>query len=395
MPTKNECMLIRGVITGDSKPSDIVLKNGVVKEIKPATRRKPDGGSKYAHISTTLFDIQVNGGMGIDLQNPALTPEDVAKLDDFMAGNGVSHWIPTVITASKKNILHACGTIAEARKNSVLKRAIPGVHIEGPYISPVDGPRGAHAKRHVRKPSLREFDEFMKAADGHIAYVTIAPELDGAIPFIKGMMKRGVKVSLGHHNASPDIIERAVQAGAELSTHLGNGIAGMIDRYNNPLWPQLDQYRLYASLIADLEHLPPHVLRVIIRAKSPGRTILTSDCTNLAGLKPGKYKLGECPVEMLPSGRICLSGTPYLAGSSLLLLQGAINCVEQGALTFEQAIASASSIPGRFFKLRHKFQRPQIGKKADLIVFNVLTGKRGGMKADIKAAFVNGTMRTQ
>ena len=386
--TKNR-ILVRGVFAGADCPSDVILKDGRVETVKPAGRASPDVGSLTAIIAPTLFDIQINGAKGIDLQSLDITPAGICTLNDFLASQGVSHWIPTIITGSPENMIHSCAAIAEAMTEPRIKRAIPGIHLEGPYISPEDGPRGAHDKRHVRNPSLAEFGEFMRVTQDRIAYITVAPEVEGAIPFIREAVRRRVRVALGHHGASAIDIERAVEAGATLSTHLGNGMAGTMNRHNNPLWPQLANDRLKASLIPDLEHLPEPVLRAFVRAKQPQRVILTSDYIHLAGLKPGPYELGGMPVEMLPSGRVCLSGTGYLAGSSLPLLQGVVNAMRVTDLTLKQALASASSIPGRFFHLKHRFALPFAGAVANFIVFSIVKAKTG-WSSKLNAVFVGG-----
>jgi N-acetylglucosamine-6-phosphate deacetylase len=288
---------------------------------------------------------------------------------------------------------HGCHVIAEARKDQCLARVIPGIHIEGPYISPLDGPRGAHAKEHVRNPDLREFNRLQKAARGNILYLTLAPELDGAPEFIRAIVARGVMVALGHHNANAEQIANAVRAGARLSTHLGNGLGSTIHRHLNPLWPQLAADRLTAALIADLEHLPLAVLKSFVRAKGPQRVILTSDCVHIAGLEPGKYSLGGLPVEMLPSGRICLSGTDLLAGSSLMLLQGVVNAAHVTDLSLEQAFASASTIPARLLGLKYRFPAPVPGAKADLILFDTANGDGGRPKVTVRCVYINGERR--
>lgn len=358
---------IRGVVLGESKPSDILIRDGKISSITSAGRGKCDAGSATSIIAPTLFDIQVNGYGGIDLQGREVLPEDVAKVDAKLQRIGVSHWIPTFITSSFENTEHGCATVAAALKDASLSRRIPGVHIEGPYISPHDGPRGAHDKRHVRKPNLREFDKWHKAADGRVTYITLAPEIDGAIPFIKEMVKRGIVVSLGHHNATPDDIARAVDAGARMCTHLGNGISSTINRHHNPLWPQMAEDRLLASVIADLEHLPPPLLKTIARVKGPDRLMITSDAVHIAGLKPGHYDLAGMPVELLKTGRIQLTGTDLLAGSATTLLQAVLNAVRHTDLTLAQAFACASRIPAELFGVSNASTR------ANLIVFDLVS----------------------
>ena len=374
---------IRGVVLGESSPSDVLIRNGKVHAIGPAGRGKCHAGSVTSTIAPTLFDIQVNGYGGIDLQGRDVLPEDVAEVDAKLQRIGVSHWIPTFITSSFENTEHGCATVAAALKDASLSRRIPGVHIEGPYISPRDGPRGAHDKRHVRKPNLREFDKWYKAADGRVTYITLAPEIDGAVPFIKEMARRGVVVSLGHHNATADEIARAVDAGARMCTHLGNGLASTINRHHNPLWPQMAEDRLHASVIADLEHLPTTLLKTIARAKGPDRLMITSDAVHIAGLKPGHYDLAGMPVELLKTGRIQLSGTDLLAGSSTTLLQGVLNVARYTDLTLAQAFACASRIPATLFGVSGSEAR------ANLIVFDIARGAKCD-KPRIQAVVVDG-----
>ena len=168
MASRKHRILVRGILAGADEPSDILVKDGQIEEIKPAGRATPEIGSSTCIIAPTLFDIQVNGANGIDLQGDSVTPDDVCALNDFLASQGVSHWIPTLITGPAGHMLHGCAVIAAALQDPRVRQAIPGIHLEGPYISPDDGPRGAHDRQQVRPPSLEEFEEFMKAADGQI-----------------------------------------------------------------------------------------------------------------------------------------------------------------------------------------------------------------------------------
>ena len=384
---------LRGRLLGHKEPSDIVIRDGIVGSIKPSGRARADIGSKGSVIGTTLLDIQVNGAYGIDLQSPSIRVEDILKVTEALASWGVSCWIPTLITASMDAMEHGCRVITEAMQDPEIARAVPGIHIEGPHISPEDGPRGAHPREHVRNPDLREFERLYKAARGKILYITMAPELDGSAHFIKGVAARGVKVALGHHNGNAEQIAAAVEAGARLCTHLGNGLASTIHRHLNPLWPQLANDRLTAALIADLQHLPSSTLKTFVRAKGPKNTILTSDCVHIAGLPPGKYKLGDSDVELLPSGRICLSGTDLLAGSSLMLLQGIVNASEVTDLSLEQAFASASTIPAKCLGIKRRFVLPRPGAKADLVLFDIDRDAQGNPEAVVRSVFSNGVRR--
>ena len=380
---------VRGIVLGESSPSDIGIADGRIVSVGPAGDGPPGLGSDTAVIAPPLFDIQVNGVAGITLQGSDVRPEDVRAVTDTLASWGVGYWVPTLITASHEDMAHGCRMMVEAMADPVVRRAVPGIHLEGPFISPLDGPRGAHPEAHVRPPDIDEFDRLMEAAEGGILYITVAPEVEGAIAFIEAVAGRGVAVSLGHHAASTDHITAAVEAGAVLCTHLGNGCASLIHRHNNHLWPQLAEDRLAASLIADLEHLPPPMLKSMVRAKRPENVVLTSDCVHIAGMPPGIYSLGGNPVELTPQGRVCLSGTDLLAGSALMLLQGVVNAVSVAGMTLEEAYASATTIPGALFEIEHYFAAPAEGAVAEMVIFDIEHATPHG-EPKIHAVFING-----
>src|SRR5207237_3456086 len=185
-----------------------------------------------------------------------------------------------------------------------------------PYISPEDGPRGAHPQEHVRPANWEEFRRFQDdAAHGMIKMLTLAPETPGALPFIEKVAATGVVVAIGHTAASPACIRDAIHAGAKISTHLGNGSHAMLPRHENYLWEQLAADGLWASMIADGHHLPDSVMRCILRVKTPARMILTCDASPLAGSPPGKYRQWEYDFEVLPVGKVVVAGTQFLGGS--------------------------------------------------------------------------------
>ncbi len=379
-------MIIRGRLLGDSSASDLDVRDGRVQSIATAGRRRVRNGSREAHILPLLFDIQVNGYAGIDLQSPTLQPEDIARLDEALGRTGVGCWIPTIITNSQRRMERSCRVIAEALEDRSLSQRIPGIHLEGPYLSPKDGPRGAHARRHIRKPNVREFDRCLDAANGRVIYTTLAPEQPGAIPFIKHVVRHGIVVSLGHHNANADQIACAADAGATMVTHLGNGIAPMLDRHHNPLWPQLADDRLTCSVIPDLHHVPAPMLRAIVKAKGHRRVILTSDAVHLAGLKPGPYDLAGVPVTLQRDGVVRLTGTNLLAGSATPLVQGVFNAMTASGISLKHAVQSATTIPARTLGVRARAARPKAGQLANFLVCSL--GAKG--QIDVHAVFRDG-----
>lgn len=389
MARSKDSLLLQGIIPGDSHVSDLRIDGGIVTRVARAGKGVADFGGESAILAPALFDLQVNGAGGHDLQGADLTIGTVRAIVEYLAAWGVARWVPTLVTGPIDEMEHGCRILAEALRERRLAKAIPGIHFEGPWISPEDGPRGAHPRAHVRPPDRREFDRLFRAAEGKILYVTLAPEWPGAPAFIRMLVKRGITVALGHHQADERQIAAAADAGARCCTHLGNGAAAQMHRHHNPLWPQLAEDRFYASLIADLHHLPAPVLKCFVRAKGPDRMILVSDCVNLAGLRPGKYRFAGADVEMKRNGKICLSGTDLLAGSSLMLLQGVMNAWRYTDLSLAQAFAAATVNPAVLLGLRKPPMRPQAGRRANLIVFRPDASGRVTQK-DIEAVFIEG-----
>jgi N-acetylglucosamine-6-phosphate deacetylase len=279
-------------------------------------------GSGLPLLVPGFVDLQVNGFRGHDLNEGSLTVETVEALCEALAKVGVAAFLPTLITASEAELCQRLGALrAAAQSQPLARRMIAGIHVEGPSISAEDGPRGAHPAAHVRPPCLEEFARWQEACGDRVRLVTLAPETPGAAPYIRALAAQGVRVALGHSAAGADEIAEAAEAGACLSTHLGNGIAATLPRHPNALWEQLSDDRLSASLILDRHHLPRATARAMIRAKGVDRVVLVSDSVKAAGMAPGRYTAAVGgAVEVDATGRVSVAGTPYLAGSGACLL---------------------------------------------------------------------------
>jgi N-acetylglucosamine-6-phosphate deacetylase len=290
-----------------------------------------------------LFDLQVNGFGGIDFNAADLTPDRASEALERIQATGVTRCLPTLITSSFENFA------ASARVLSRLSSAIvAGIHMEGPYLSPVDGARGAHPREHVRPASIDDFSRRQDAAAGRIVLVTLAPEVPGAVPLIEHLVASGVRAAVGHTAATPSQIADAIAAGATLATHLGNGCAQMLPRHPNVIWELLAADAVFASLIVDGHHLPRATVKAMIRAKGESRTILVTDAVAAAGCAPGTYTIGGVASELSADGRVSLPGTPYLAGSALTLDRAIANAVRFTGLSIDAVIPMASTIPARY-----------------------------------------------
>jgi N-acetylglucosamine-6-phosphate deacetylase len=383
--------LVRGLLLDSGRVADVLVRDGLVRDFsvgKPLG--KPDLGSDETLLGPALVDMQVNGGFGIDLQRDDLVLDEVVELSRRLAAQGVARWAPTLVTASVDSMERRAWRIVEAlTADSATDNSILGIHFEGPFISPVDGPRGAHPKEHVLAPAVTVMKRLIKAAAGRVACVTLSPELPTSVSVIRSLAKQSILAALGHHAADAEQVVKAVAAGARLSTHLGNGLATTIHRHHNPLWPQLANDQLHASFIADLHHLPKEMLKALVWAKGPERCVLVSDAVCLAGMRAGKYRLFGANVEKRKDGKVCLAGTELLAGSGTLLLDGVINAWLAADLTMGEAFDCASKNPAQLLGVPAPVWPPRKGRRAEFIGFHLET-KQKRITPGIEFSFVNG-----
>ena len=323
------------------------------------------------NLAPGFIDLQLNGLAGVDYNSPAATHEQIARSLDAVFSTGVTRFLPTIITGAPDKMLAAIANVAAARESIENGAAMEAFHIEGPYISPDDGPRGAHPRQWVRAPDLDEFHRWQEAARGNIRLITLAPEWPGAMRYIEHATSHGVVISIGHTGATPAQIRDAVSAGATLSTHLGNGGHPTLPKFPNYLWTQLAEDRLAASFIADGIHLDNDYFRTALRAKGVERSILVTDAVMPAMCPPGSYKLGEVEVELNQFGRVNVRGGTRLAGSSLRMDQAIANVMRVAGLTLTEAVAMATVNPARVGRIVSRQRALRAGERADLVRFRL------------------------
>jgi N-acetylglucosamine-6-phosphate deacetylase len=327
-------------------------------------------GKGEAFLAPGLVDLQINGFQGLDF-NTLPIPEDLPdRVTRALWTEGVTSYLATVITNGPDAIEACVGAIGSAcERGGDAEAGIAGIHLEGPFISRQDGPRGAHDLKFVRPPSWSLFERWQLASGGRIRLITLSPEWPGAVAFIRRAVASGVTVSIGHTAASPEEIRRAVAAGASMSTHLGNGSHLVLPRHPNYVWEQLAQDGLSACIIADGFHLPDSVIKVVMRVKGPN-AILASDAVYLSGLKPGEYRthIGG-RVVLTREGKLHLKSNPnLLAGSVQMLIRSVEHLIRAGLTDPAEAWEMASTRPALAMRLQAgKGLVP--GAPADLVVF--------------------------
>ncbi|MFK7694113.1 N-acetylglucosamine-6-phosphate deacetylase [Paenibacillus sp. HJGM_3] len=360
--------VVEGLHYRTGEPIRVTLSGGVIESIEPRTASGIAAGPR---IAPGLVDLQINGYRGLDFNTIPIAPGVVERATRELYAEGVTAYYPTVITNSEAGIAEGVRAIAAAcRSDELCRRTIAGIHVEGPFISPEDGARGAHAREYVQAPDWDMFCRWQEAADGLIRIITISPEWDSSPAFIRNCVANGVTVSIGHTLASPEQIRAAVEAGATMSTHFGNGAQLMLPRHPNYLWEQLAQDALWCCLIADGFHLPDQVLKVAMKVKG-AHAMLVSDAVYLSGMPAGEYKThvgGH--VILTPEGRLhTAANEKVLAGSAQMLLWGIEHVVRRGLASMSEAWDMSSARPAAFMNLPERAGLAA-GAPADLALFD-------------------------
>jgi N-acetylglucosamine-6-phosphate deacetylase len=374
---------IEGLHYETGKPVSIFVIGGTIVEIKEI--KALPKGDENVYVAPGFIDNQVNGYANVDFSGDDLTIQGIIDATNAIMKDGVTSFMPTLVTNSHEKLAGNFRILREAcERDASVNAAIPGFHLEGPYISPEEGFRGCHQPEFIRKPLWEEFTIYQEAAGGRIIQVTVAPEIEGAQEFIRKCSSVGIVVAIGHSNANAEQVRIAVENGVKLSTHIGNGCANMIHRHNNPLWPQLANDNLTATIIADGNHLLPEEVKVFVKAKGIDRIILTSDVIYLAGMAPGNYRFAGMEVILKENGMLLNASQNCLAGASFPLKKGVENILEFAGVELYEAVKMASGNVARVYNLRDRGSL-EAGKRADLVMI-----EKNGNKLNIRNTFKGG-----
>ena len=353
------------------RPVEVFVEGGRIARIVPFRRKDAAEEASLPVVAPGFVDLQINGYQGREFNDPQLTAEKVRHVALAMDACGCTSFLATCTTDSHEVLANSFAVIARTIEElPEVAARIPGIHCEGPFISPIDGPRGAHPKQHVRVPTVEEFQRLQESAGGRIKLLTISPEYAESVPVIRAAAESGVLVAIGHTAATSEQIAAAVDAGATMSTHLGNGAHPQIKRHPNYIWDQLADDRLVASLIVDGHHLPASVVKAMIRAKGSQRCVLVSDVTSLGGMPAGRYSTGLGDLEVLDNGKLVIAGQrDILAGASLLMDTCVAQAMNFAGISLTTAIEMASTQPAALIGVND--HRLDAGSPANLVLFDL------------------------
>jgi N-acetylglucosamine-6-phosphate deacetylase len=325
----------------------ITIEDGLIQSIESATNSSED-----TTLTPAFLDIHTHGAAGHDVMEA--TPQALCTISRFLGTRGVGQFLATTVTAPIDKTLRSLEGIANAIESHNNNGAtLIGIHLEGPFISHIK--RGVHPDGDILPPSIELFDRFQQAARGHILLMTIAPEVPGAVDLIAHVAKQGVRLSMGHSNATSSETQAAVAAGATTATHTFNAMRSLNHREPGIIGTILDDGHLFAELICDGVHVSPELVRLWLKAKGAEKAILVTDGMSATGMPDGDYMLGTFHVTVA-NGRCYLTddlsrGAHTLAGSVLTMDRAVANLQAFTGASFATAIRLATTNPATMLGL--------------------------------------------
>ena len=362
----------------------LLIEDGQIAEISTHGAHEIPSGARHlnlpsATLAPSFFDVHIHGAAGHDVMEG--TPEAVQKVSQFLASRGTGSYLATTVTAPLDQILRSLSDLSKLLDQATQPGwpgARPlGIHLEGPFLSHVK--RGVHPPEHLLEPSIATFDRMWQAAEGKIHLMTLAPELANAAELAAHAVSKGVRISVGHSNATAAETRATIAAGATSATHTFNAMRPLDHREIGILGTVLTDDNLFAELICDGIHVDPALVKLWWRAKGPTRGILITDGMAAGGMPEGTYTLGGFAVEVA-NGRAMANGV--LAGSVLTLDKGLANFLEFTGASVESALPLLTRNPAAMTGLGAQTGALKIGDPASLVALDA--------KGKLLASIING-----
>lgn len=352
----------------------IAVEDGHIASIESRAAHSLPAGAQVtdfpgAALAPSFFDVHIHGAAGHDVMEA--TPEALDAICGFLATRGTANFLATTVTAPLDTTLRSLSALAKriAAPRKQEKAAPIGIHLEGPFLS--HSKRGVHPPDLLLAPDIAVFDRMYEAAEGHVRLMTLAPELPGAAELASHAREKGVRISIGHSNATTAETRAVIAAGATSATHTFNAMRPLDHREPGILGEVLTNDNLYAEIICDGIHTAPEMVRLWWKAKGPERALLVTDAMSAAGMPNGTYHLGEFAVEVA-DGRAMANGV--LAGSVLTLDRALANFVKFTGATVEQGLRLLTANPAAMTGMGDRAGSIAVGQPANFVAVDD-TGK--------------------
>ncbi len=317
-----------------------------------------------ATIVPGLIDVHVHGGGGFALHTT--DPDEIRGYARWVSSTGVTSFLAAVVGVPGGLPLPQLRTAAAAFTTPGTGAELLGIHLEGPFINPLR--RGAHDRGWLRAPTSEATDAVLEAAAGALRTVTLAPELPGAAAMQQALLDAGVTVSIGHTDADEAQTWDAIERGARHATHCFNAMRPLLHREPGPLGAIIAAEKVLGELIADNHHVYPAVMRALIRALGPDRTVVITDAIAAAGLGDATFTLGDQPAHV--EGGVARLDDGTIAGSILTMDQALRNVLALGGLSLSEAVRMLTANPARAAKVADRKGSLRAGFDADLVILD-------------------------
>ena len=355
----DEIFTLNGVFSGYIK-----IKDGVIEEISKVANEGIEIKDYTGKIvAPGYFDTHVHGYGGQDIMDA--TKEGLLEISKGIVQTGVTSFLATTLTDTTEKLDKACKNVGD-NKDFCEGAKVQGIFLEGPFFT--EEFKGAQNPDYMTNPDINKLSNWKKLSKGLVNKIAIAPERENSEEFIKDALKLGVKVALGHSNATYEQAKKAVDVGANIFVHTYNGMSPLHHRNPGMVGAALSTENTYGEVICDGHHVHPAAVKVVMRAKTYDNTLLITDCMMAGGMPEGDYKLGDFDVKVENGTARIQNGS--LAGSILRLDNAVKNIVKWGLASPFDAVKMASLIPAKSVDLDDKIGSISIGRCADINILD-------------------------
>lgn len=346
--------------------SIVILEDGLIKSILNSKDEKNLDLDKVLNMENYnlmpgLIDTHIHGGASFDTMDGDF--ESINEISKYLSTRGVTSFVPTTVTDDVLNIKIAVENVKKSI-GKVEGAEILGSYVEGPYLTKEH--KGAHPEKLLKHIDIEEIKEILKVGEGTVKTITIAPEKENSIESIKYITEKNVNVSMGHTSSNYNRAIEAIDAGAKIAVHIYNGMRGFKHREPNFIGAALTRDDVYCELIADMIHVHPAAIDIVLRCKDKDKVVLISDAMRAGGLKDGEYMLGT--LKVIVKDGVARTESGSLAGSTTNLMYSIKNMLENLLVKDIEAINMASLNPAKLLKLDKEIGSIKEGKKANLVV---------------------------
>lgn len=345
--------------------ADVLIRDGVIEgigtDLEETDAEVVDVTGK--RLVPGFLDIHTHGAVGVDVN--AARAEDYEKICRFHAAQGTTGWLCSVLTDTREQTLWCIEEYKKWKKITHQGSRLLGIHLEGPFLNPQY--KGAMPEHLLQKPNPALAEEYQRAAEGEIRYITVSPEIEGMVDFIPKLCELGMKVAIGHSGADYDTAIRAIANGASAATHTGNAMR-LLHQHEPAIWGAvLEKDKVYCEMICDGRHLHPGTVRLIIKTKGTNRVVAITDSIMAAGLPDGNYKLGVNDVVVV-DGDARLADGGSRAGSTLTSGKALENLLAFTGRPLEEILPLLTENPARLIGVYDRVGSLEVGKDGDLVV---------------------------